>query len=864
MDTPNIHSVNIEDEMRQSYMDYAMSVIVGRALPDVRDGLKPVQRRVLYAMMGEGLTSGRKHSKCAGVVGEVLKRLHPHGDQSVYDALVRLAQSWNLRYPLVDGQGNFGSVDGDPAAAYRYTECRMTALAEQFLQDLDKETVDFIPNFDDSNVEPTVLPTVIPNLLVNGADGIAVGMATHVPPHNLAEVISGTIAYIREPGISLEKLMKHIPGPDFPTGGIIYGRGSIVSAYAHGKGVLQVRARAEIEKLKGKTREGEAIIVTEIPFQVNKARLIEKIAELVNDKTIEGISKLRDETDRAGMRIVMELKRDATPEVVLNQLFKLTPMQTSFGVINLAIVEGKPVICTLVQLLRHFVDHRRDVVIRRTQFELGKARERMHILEGFLIALQNLDEVIDLIKKSPTPKDAKEGLQARFQLSSIQAQAVLDLRLQKLTGMERLAIETEHRDLGAEIERLLTILASSEVVDNIIVGELEQVRDRFGDKRRTEILDDGAEIGLEDLIEDEEMVITVSHQGYIKRIPAATYKAQKRGGKGIMAASSKDEDFVEQVFVASAKADLLVFSTNGKVYPLKVYEIPEAGRTARGRALVNLLNLKEDEKVTSILPVREFTESSFVVMVTRKGVIKRVDLMQFSRSRKGGLIALSLNEGDALIGVAISSGNDDIILASNSGRAMRFSERLVRKMGRTARGVRGMRFRDDDFLVGMAIAPGIGGAIPDVEGEGAIDDDAIEGDSAEDLAEEEADEIGDLPESEEDEGVVEEDNNEATLLTVCEHGYGKRTKLSAYPIRNRGGMGVIDIKTIGRNGDVVGVCAVNREDGVMIVTSSGKMIRLVASGISIKGRRTSGVRLINLEEGEKVVAVAHVMEAETE
>ncbi len=817
------NAVNIEDEMRQSYMDYAMSVIVGRALPDVRDGLKPVQRRVLYAMLGEGLVSNKKHSKCAGVVGEVLKRLHPHGDSSVYEALVRLAQPWNLRYPLVDGQGNFGSIDGDPAAAYRYTECRMTALAERLLEDLEKDTVDFIPNFDDSNIEPVVLPSAFPNLLVNGADGIAVGMATHIPPHNLGEVVSAVIAMLEKPNMSLAELMQHIPGPDFPTGGLIHGRGTIAEAYASGKGVLQIRAKTSIETIKHKSREGEQIIVHEIPFQVNKARLIERIAELVNDKQIDGISKIRDESDRSGMRIVMELKRDATAEVVLNQLFKLTPMQTSFGIINLAIVEGQPMICGLSKLLSSFIDHRRDVVTRRTQFDLKKAQERMHILEGFRIALLNIDEVIQLIKKSETPKEAKSALNKRFELSDIQSQAILDLRLQKLTGMERLAIEKEHEELQKEIARLLAILSDSKKVDGIISSELLALKESFSDKRRTEIVDAGGEIEVEDLIEDEEMVVSISHRGYAKRTSTSNYRSQKRGGKGVAGAASNEEDFIEHLFVTSTLADLLVFTSLGRLYWLKVYEIPEAGRTARGRALINLLQMKQEEAITAILPVRQFAEGRYIMMSTRLGTVKKVELMEFSRSRKSGIIACGLNEGDALIGVSETSGSEEIILATKTGMAIRFAESDVRAMGRTAVGVRGIKLDAGDEVVGMTVVPpATNGAAPS------------------------------------------EEHPEGTLLTVCENGYGKRTKLSDYRAQTRGGKGVIDIQTEGRNGPVIGVCAVNGESGVMLITSSGKIIRTDARDISVIGRNTMGVRLINLDEGEKAVAIAHLMERDSE
>ncbi len=809
----SINPITIESEMRQSYLDYAMSVIVGRALPDVRDGLKPVQRRVLYAMLKEGLVSNRKHSKCAGVVGEVLKRYHPHGDMPVYEALVRLAQPWNLRYPLIDGQGNFGSVDGDPPAAYRYTECRMTELAERLLEDIEKETVDFTPNFDDSVMEPVMLPAVIPNLLVNGANGIAVGMATHIPPHNLTEVISGALALINNPETSVQELIGLIPGPDFPTGGSIYGRGPIISAYTNGRGIIQVRAKAHFEKLKGKTREADIIVVTEIPYQLNKARLIEKIAELVNEKQIEGISKLRDESDRTGMRIVMELKRDATPEVVLNQLYKLTPMQSSFGIVNLAIVNGKPQICSLKEMLSYFLDHRRDVVTRRTDFELRKAKERMHILEGFKIALLNLDEVIALIRNASTPKDARDGLITRFELSTTQAQAILDLRLQKLTGMERLAIEKEHEELAKLIQELLSILADAKKVDAIIAAELTEVREKYGDARRTEILDDGGEIDMTDLIEDEEMVVTVSHKGYVKRTSMSEYREQRRGGKGVIGAAADDDDFVKNLFVASTLADLLVFTSLGRVYWMKVWQIPESGRTSRGRALVNLLELKEEEKLCAILPIKEWSENATVVLVTKNGVIKKTALEEFSRSRRNGIVACSLDEGDEVIAAMTTEGADDIILATRDGMAIRFQEDQVRPMGRTARGVTGIRFEGDDQVVSMAVLP----KAPETPVEG---------------------------------------EEEATLLTICENGYGKRTFVSEYRSQNRGGKGLIDIQTEGRNGPVIDALTVTSASGLMLITSGGKIIRTSAKDISVIGRNTRGVKLIDLDTEEKVVAVA--------
>lgn len=821
-------AVNIEDEMRQSYMDYAMSVIIGRALPDARDGLKPVQKRVLYAMLQEGLTSNRKTSKCAGVVGEVLKTLHPHGDIPVYDALVRLAQPWSMRYPLVDGQGNFGSIDGDPPAAYRYTECRMTAIAERLLEDIDKDTVDFIPNFDETGEEPVVLPARIPNLLVNGADGIAVGMATHIPPHNLGEVISGTIACLENPDITVSELLAHIPGPDFPTGGIINGRSAIVSAYATGRGIVHIRARASIETVKTKSREVSAIVVTEIPYQVNKSRLLEKIAELVNTKMVEGVARLRDESDRQGMRIVIELKRDATAEVVLNQLYKNTPLQSSFGVINLAIVEGKPVVCTLKQLLNCFIDHRRDVVTRRTQYELRKARERMHLLEGFRIALLNLDEIIALIRGAETPADAKSQLISRFDLSVVQAQAILDLRLQKLTGMERLAVENEYNELRAEIDRLTGILQDSKRIDQIIVDQLQEMKEQFGDPRRTSIEEKAEDIGIEDMLEDSEMVVTISHRGYAKRTSTSNYRAQKRGGKGVSGLASVEGDFVEHLFVASTLSDLLVFTSLGRVYSLKVYEIPEVARTARGRALVNLLHLQDDELITAILPVDEFTEGRYVVMATRFGLIKKTELMAFARLRKSGIIACGLADGDRLIRVGISHGNDEVLLSTGSGMAIRFSEENIRPTGRTARGVRGIRFEEGDEVVGMALVASAPTTAQEAE--------------------------------EEERCNIETD----TLLTVCENGYGKRTALSDYRSQSRGGRGTIDIRTNERNGRVVSVIAVTATSEIMLITSAGKIIRTAADDISVIGRATAGVRLINLDVEERVAAVSRVAESEEE
>jgi DNA gyrase subunit A len=849
MEDLSILSITIEDEMRQSYMDYAMSVIVGRALPDVRDGLKPVQRRVLYAMYREGLLSNRKHSKCAGVVGEVLKRYHPHGDAPVYEALVRLAQSWSLRYPLVDGQGNFGSIDGDPPAAYRYTESRMTPIAEKLLEDIDKETVDFIPNFDDSHTEPTVFPAVVPNLLINGASGIAVGMATHMPPHNLIEIIDALVLLIDEPNCSVEQLLACVPGPDFPTGGIILGTSSFRAAYRSGKGVVQVRGKADIEKIKGNSREVEAIVITEIPFQVNKARLIERIAELVNAKEIEGISKLRDESDRHGMRIVIELKRDATAEVVLNQLYKSTPLQTSFGIINLAIVEGKPVICSLRQLLEHFLNHRRDVVTRRTTYELRQARARMHLLEGFRIALLNIDEVIAIIKGADSPVEAREVLQSRFSFSQLQAQAILDLRLQKLTGLERLAIEREYEELKAEIERLSAILESPIRIDEVIRRETLVLRDQFTSPRRTQIIDTPDELVIEDFIEDEEMVVTISHQGYIRRTSIAEYRAQKRGGKGIAGVATRDEDFVEHLFVASTHASLLAFTTLGRLHWLKVYEIPEASRIGRGRALVNLLDLRDGEGVATILSVREFDDQRFVMMATKQGVVKKIPLMEFSKSRRGGVIACVLDDNDVLIAVDLVREGDDVLLATQSGLSIRFPESDVRAMGRVARGVKGIELSENDFLVSMTVLFGTTGSTA-LASKPELSSQANSLVSGESLNNKEINKSSD-----------------GMLVTVCEFGYGKRTPLSDYRSQKRSGKGIIDIQAgIGtRNGLVVSAVAEYQENAeFMLITSGGKIIRLRTADVPVIGRNTLGVRLINLEADEKVVAVAHFVNDQEE
>jgi DNA gyrase subunit A len=839
--------VNIEYEMRKSYLDYSMSVIIGRALPDVRDGLKPVHRRVLYAMHTEGLHHNKRYSKCAGVVGEVLKKYHPHGDASVYDALVRLAQEWNLRYPLIDGQGNFGSVDGDPAAAYRYTESRLERLADFLLADIDKETVDWGPNFDDSTLEPKVLPTRFPNLLVNGSAGIAVGMATNIPPHNMGEVIDAVSHLIDNPKATVLELMRFIPGPDFPTAGIILGRDGIRSAYEKGRGTIQVRARASVE-VHPKT-EREAIVVTEIPYQVNKAKLVEHIADLVREKKLEGISDLRDESSREGMRIVIELKRDAVAQVVLNNLYAHTQMQTGFGVTLLAIDGGQPRILTLKEMLERFIAHRRDVVTRRTRFELRKAREREHILLGLQIALDHIDEIIELIKKAGDRDTARDGLIARFSLSELQAKAILEMQLQRLTGLERQKILDELAEVQKLITRLKEILASEQVMMDVIVAELKEVRELFADERRTEIQGESDDLSTEDLIAEEEMVVTVSHLGYVKRNPVSLYRAQKRGGRGKTGAATRDEDFLESLFVASTHSYLLVFSDKGKVYWLKVHEVPQAGRTAKGKPIVNLVQLAPGEKVAAILPVRRLPDppssadegaeeataelvaadetgadvvttpispdaSQFVFMVTRKGIIKRTRLDQFARPRAAGIIALGIEDGDELIAARITDGTSHILLSTAQGMAIRFEESDVRVMGRTAYGVKGVSLeRDDAVVAGEAIA------LPK-EGEAA-----------------------------------------PTILTVTQNGYGKRTELSEYRVQTRGGKGIITIKTTERNGPVVAAATVTDAEEVMLITNKGMLIRMPARGISVIGRNTQGVRLITVEsKDEQVVGVAPVAE----
>jgi len=815
MDTaPTRIPVNIEDEMKRSYMDYAMSVIIGRALPDVRDGLKPAHRRVLYAMRQMGLGSNRPYRKCAKIVGEVIGNYHPHGDAPAYDTLVRLAQDFNMRYQLVDGQGNFGSIDGDPPAAYRYTEARLAAIAEEMMVDLDKDTVDFVPNFDETTEEPTVLPTPFPNLLANGSAGIAVGMATNIPPHNLGELIDGVIAVIErhdQPRDErLRALLRTIPGPDFPSGGFIVGRSGILSAYRTGRGALTLRARAAIEENKKGDRQ--SIVITEIPYQVNKARLLEKIAELTRDKALEGVSDLRDESDREGMRIVVELKRGEVPEVVLNNLYKHTQLQTTFGIIMLAIVGGRPRTLDLLQLIERFVAFRKDVVRRRTEFELRKAEARAHILEGLKTALDHLDDVIKLIRGSKSPAEARDGLMTRFGLSQLQAQAILDMQLQRLTGLERQKIVDELVELLKTIERLRTILSSDELLMEIVVRELRAVREKYADARRTEIIDESGEFRIEDLIADEDMAITVTNTGYIKRTAITSYRNQRRGGKGRIGMRTREEDFVTHLFVASSHAYIMIFTDRGRAYWLRVHEVPDVGPDGRGKAIANLVTLDPGERIAALLAMREWPAEpgqQFIVMGTRKGVIKKTDLSAFSNPRAGGIIAMGVEEPDAVIAVAMTGGNEEIFIGTRDGMAIRFQEADVRPMGRTAYGVRGISLRGDDEVVAMEVVrPG------------------------------------------------------GTLLTVAENGYGKRTELDEYRVQTRGGIGIINIQTSDRNGRVVGVAYVDDDDEVMVISQQGKILRMVTRDIRTIGRATQGVRLIEIEPDDKVVSVARLAERE--
>ncbi|MBN1307788.1 MAG: DNA gyrase subunit A [Chitinispirillaceae bacterium] len=794
-----IQPVFIEDEMRTSYLDYSMSMITSRALPDVRDGLKPVHRRVLFGMSELGLEHGKPTKKCARVVGDVIGKYHPHGDVAVYDSLVRMAQDFSMRYMMVEGQGNFGSVDGDPPAAMRYTECRMTSLAEEMLADLDKETVNFYPNYDDTMKEPSVLPAKVPCLLVNGTTGIAVGMATNMAPHNLSEVADAVVAVIDNPEIGLDELFKIIPGPDFPTGGIIFGRAGIWEAYKTGRGKVIIRARAEIRS----EGDREEIIVTEIPYMVNKAALLERTAELVREKVIEGISFIRDESDRQGMRVVIGIKKDDFAEIVVNKLYKYTSMESTFGIINLALVNHQPRLLTLKELLTYFIEHRHEVVVRRTTYDCKKAQERAHILEGLRIAIDNIDEIVALIKKSPSPGDAQAGLQERFSLSEVQAKAILEMRLQRLTGLERDKIEAEYQELKRRIKELTAILESRELRMAIIKNETRDLKERFGDRRRTEIVETSAGVEIEDMIADEDMVITMTHAGYIKRTPVTTYRAQGRGGRGVKGMESKEDDFVTTLFVSSNHTYILFFTNIGRCYWLKVYQIPEAGRSSRGKPIVNMLDLRPGEKIAAFVPVKEFDDDHFIVAVTKLGVINKQPLSSYSNVRRDGINAINLDENDSVIECKLTSGDNDIILGTKGGQAVRFHESAARELGRNTRGVRGITLKSGDEVVGMIIV-----------------------------------------------------NEKDDVLTVTEKGYGKRTPVADYRKTNRGGTGIINIKVTGKNGPVVALKGVFRDGDVMIITRNGIIIRSAVGRISVIGRNTQGVRLISLDEGDHVIDVA--------
>ncbi len=794
--------VFIEDEMKKSYLDYSMSMITARALPDVRDGLKPVHRRVMYGMSELGLVHNKQPKKCARVVGDVIGKYHPHGDAAVYDTLVRMAQDFSLRYCMVDGQGNFGSIDGDPPAAMRYTECRMTRLAEEMLIDLDKDTVDYVPNYDDSMQEPSVLPAKIPFLLLNGGTGIAVGMATNMAPHNLAEVIDAIIAVIDDPEIKLDKLIDIIPGPDFPTGGIIYGRGGIWQAYKTGKGKVILRGKVEIEKGQ---QDREKIVITEIPYMVNKTGLLEKMADLVRLKTIEGISFIRDESDRRGMRIVIGVKKDDFADVILNKLYKYTHLQTTFGINNLALVDKKPRLLCLKDLIELFIDHRHTVVERRTQFELKKAQERAHILEGLRVAIDNIDEIVELIKTSSSTEEANTRLQERFSLSDIQSKAILEMRLQRLTGLEREKIEEEYKTLLRQIEELKDILERRERRMGIIKDELLEIKKKFKDERRTEIVEDegDVDIDIEDMIANEDMVITMTHEGYIKRCPVNTYRSQGRGGRGVKGMDSKEDDFVDTLFIASTHSYILFFTNTGRCYWLKVYKIPEAGRYSRGRPIVNLLQLRTDEEVASFMPIKEFDDTHFIVVITKNGIVNKQPLNAYSNVRRDGINAINLDEGDRVVECKLTDGNNDIIIGTKKGMAVRFHESAIRELGRNTHGVRGITLREGDAVIGMVI--------------------------------------------------VDESN---LLLSVTENGYGKRTAVTEYRRTNRGGIGIINIKTTKRNGSVVGIKRIGEAHDVLLITRNGIIIRCDGSKISLIGRNTQGVKLINLEEGDAVIDVA--------
>lgn len=810
MDTSSrVQTVNIEDEMKESYLSYSMSVIVGRALPDVRDGLKPVHRRILYGMNEVGNVWNRPYKKSARVVGDVMGKYHPHGDSAIYDSLVRMAQDFSMRIPLVDGQGNFGSVDGDSPAAMRYTEVRLSRISSEMLEDLDKETVEFYPNYDGGELEPSVLPTKVPNLLLNGSSGIAVGMSTNIPPHNLGELLDAVVAQIRDPQITVDRLLEIIPGPDFPTGGFVSGRDDIRTAYATGRGIVRMRARVRIEKQKKGDRD--VIIVTELPYQVNKARLAQKIAELVREEKVKGISDIRDESDREGIRLVIDVKSGEHAQVVLNQLYKHTQMYTSFGIIMLALVRNQPKVLSLKELLAHFVEHRKEVITRRTQYELRKAEERLHILEGFKIALDNLDEIVELIKGSESPAAAKAGLVRTFALSERQAQAILEMRLQRLTALERDKILEERRELIATVAKLKEILGSEKLILDLAVEELTELREKFGDARRTEIVEDVGEISIEDLITDEEMVVTTTYGGYIKSIPLSVYRNQRRGGRGRTGMSTRDTDFVNDLFTASRHNSILFFSSLGRCYWLKVYQVPESSPAARGRAMVNLLNLDKGEKVAAVLPVKDFSDDVSIVMATRNGIVKKTKLRAYSNPRVGGIIALNIRDGDELVGAALASEEDEVLLTSKNGQAIRFKGTDVRNMGRVSTGVKGINLREGDEVVSLEVIK----------------------------------------------------NQNAQILTITEMGYGKRTSISEYRLTKRGGFGVKTVSITEKNGDVVGAFQVDDDTEIMIISDqAGKLIRTSVSQIRNTGRSTQGVKVINLEPEELVAAVAKVAEGD--
>ena len=802
-----IQSVNIEDEMKESYLSYSMSVIVGRALPDVCDGLKPVHRRILYGMNEAGNVWNRPYKKSARVVGDVMGKYHPHGDSAIYDSLVRMAQDFSMRIPLIDGQGNFGSVDGDSPAAMRYTEVRLSRISSEMLEDLDKETVEFYPNYDGGELEPSVLPTKVPNLLLNGSSGIAVGMSTNIPPHNLGELLDAVVAQIRDPDITVDRLMEIIPGPDFPTGGYVSGKDDIRAAYSTGRGIVRIKAKVQIEKQKKGGRE--VIIVTELPYQVNKARLAQKIAELVKEEKIKGISDIRDESDREGIRLVIDVKSGEHSQVVLNQLYKHTQMYTSFGIIMLALVRNQPKVLPLKQLLAHFIDHRKEVITRRTQYELRKAEERLHILEGFKIALDNLDRIVELIKRSESPSAARQGLMLTFSLSEIQAQAILEMRLQRLTALERDKIFEERLKLIETVAKLKEILGSEKLVLDLAVEELQDLKERFADQRKTQIVEDTGEMSIEDLITDEDMVVTTTYGGYIKSIPLSVYRNQRRGGRGRTGMSTKETDFVNDLFIASRHNSILFFSSFGKCYWLKVYQTPESSPTARGKAMVNLLSLGKGEKVAAVLPVKDFSEDVSVVIATKKGIVKKTRLAAYSHPRVGGIIALNILEGDEVVGVELASENDEVLLTSRNGQAIRFKSSDVRNVGRVSIGVRGIRLRDGDEVVSLEIIK----------------------------------------------------NQNAQILTITEMGYGKRTGISEYRLTRRGGVGVKTVNITNKNGRVVGAFQVNDDTEIMLISNhGGKVIRTNVSEIRNTGRSAQGVRVINLEKDEMVASAAKVVE----